>query len=188
MRTQRGAWIARRGRRGTLLTVLAGLLVGIGGVSWASGATSNGSSGSFILTGDVSGTLKVPGHLPGGATGCTITINVGAVKSWSEDFNFYGSKLTVDGQSKRVKFVDLQVGVRSLGRRFTLGAGTNSPNNIYVMIGSEHYSWNSVAGTVSTAKGGHSGSLAGELTAGGYQPGPTMIQGSWSGCEVLYTS
>lgn len=187
METRRQIVAARVGAR-TLLTLLAGLLFGIGGVSPASADTSHGSSGSFTLRGDVSGTLEVPGYLPGGATGCTITVDVGAVKGWSEDFNFYGSKLTIDGKSKRVHFIDMQVGVRRLGQRYTLQSGANSPNSIYVSIGNDDYGWNSVAGTIATAKGGHSGSISGTLTAGTYQPGPTTIKGSWTGCEILYVN
>jgi hypothetical protein len=186
--TDRQDIVAASLRARTLLTLLAGLLFGIGAASSASADTSRGSSGSFTLRGDVSGTLKVPGHLPGGATGCTITVNVGATKSWSEDFNFYGTKLTIDGKSKRVHFIDMQVGVRSFGHQYTLQSGGNSPNSIYVLIGGDDYGWNSVAGTIVTAKGGHSGSIAGTLTAGTYQPAPTTINGSWSGCEVLYVN
>ena len=89
------------------------------------------------------------------------TVNVARSRAGRRTSICYGSRLTVDGKSKRVKFVDLQIGVRSLGRRFTLQAGTNSPNNIYVMIGSDDYSWNSVAGTVSTAGAGTLVPLAG---------------------------
>ena len=172
----------------TLLTLLAAMLFGIGGASQASADTAHRSSGSFTLNGDVSGTLEVPGYLPGGATSCTITVDVGAVKGWSEDFNFYGSKLTIDGKAKRVHFIDMEVGVRRLGRAYTLQPGANSPNSIYVMIGNEDYGWNSVAGTITTSNGGHSGSISGTLTAGTYQPGPTTIKGSWTGCEVLYVN
>jgi hypothetical protein len=170
----------------TLLTLLAGLLVGVGWASPVSADTSRGSSGSFTLSGDVSGTLKVLGHLPGGATGCTITVNVGAVRTWAEDFNFYGTKLTIDGKSTRVHFIDMEVGVTRLGRRYTLQSGTDLLNSIYVLIGKEDYGWNSVAGTITTTKEGHSGSISGTLTAGTYQPGPTTIKGSWTGCEALY--
>lgn len=192
----RGAhWLARMwcidiigavDKRQGVVAMVAGLLLGIGGASPASADTSHGSSGSFTLSGDVSGTLKVPGHLPGRATGCTITLNVGAVKTWSEDFNFYGSKLTIDGKSKQVHFIDMQVGVRKLGQHYTLQSSANSPNSIYVAIGKEDYGWNSITGMITTAKGGHSGSISGTLTAGTYQHGPTTIEGSWTGCEVLY--
>lgn len=186
--SKRQSIVTATGVARTLMALLAGLLSGIGWASRASADTSRGSSGSFTLMGDVSGTLKVPGYLPGGATGCTITIDVGAVKSWSEDFNFYGSKLTIDGKSKRVHFIDMEVGVRRLGQRYTLQSGANSPNSIYVLIGNDDYGWNSVAGTITTAKGGHSGSITGTLTAGTYQPGPMTIAGSWTGCKVLYVN
>jgi hypothetical protein len=172
----------------TVMTLAAGLLLAIGRASPASAGTSHGSSGSFTLSGDVSGTLKVPGYLPGGATGCTITVNVGAVRTWAEDFNFYGSKLTIDGKPKQVHFVDMEVGVRKFGQRYTLQSSANSPNSIYIAIGKEDYGWNSIAGTITTAKSGHSGSISGTLTAGTYQPGPTTIEGSWTGCEVLYVT
>jgi hypothetical protein len=172
----------------TLLALLGGMLFAIVGVSSASADTAHGSSGSFTLRGDVSGILKVPAYLPGGATGCTITVNIGAIKSWSEDFNFYGSKLTIDGKSKQVHFIDMEVGVRKLGQSYTLQPATNSLNNIYLMIGNEDFSWNSDSGTITTSKGGHSGSISGTLTAGTYQPGPTTIKGSWTGCEVLYVN
>jgi len=170
-----------------VLTLPVGLLFGIGGASPASADTSHGSAGSFTLRGDVSGTLKVPGYLPGGATGCTITFD-SAAKAWSEDFNFYRSKLTIDGEVKRVRFIDMEVGVRKLGQSYTLQSSANSPNSIYILIGNADYGWNSVAGMITTSKGGHSGSISGTLTAGNYQPGPTTIKGSWTGCEVLYVN
>jgi hypothetical protein len=172
----------------TLLALLGGMLFAIAGASFASADTAHGSSGSFTLRGDVSGVLKVPGYLPGGATGCTITVNIGAIRSWSEDFNFYGTKLTIDGKSKQVHFIDMEVGVRRLGQSYTLQPATNSLNSIYVMIGNEDFSWNADSGTIITSKGGHSGSISGTLTAGTYQPGPTTIKGSWTGCEVLYVN
>jgi hypothetical protein len=170
------------------LAILAGLLFVIAHPSSASAGTSHGSSGSFALSGDVSGTLKVPGYLPGGATGCTIAKDVGPIKGWSEDFNFYGSKLVIDGKSERVHFIDMEVGVSRLGQSYTLQSAPNSPNSIYIGIGNDDYGWLSVAGTITTANGGHSGSLSGTLTAGAYQPAPTTIKGTWAGCEVLYVN
>ena len=186
--TKRHGIVAASASGRTLLVLFAALLFGIGGAPLASADTTNGSAGSFTLSGDVSGTLTVPPYLPGGATGCTITVNVGATRSWAEDFNFYRTKLTIDGRSQRVRFIDMEVGVKRLGQRYTLQPGANSLNSVYVMIGSEDYGWNSVAGTISTAKGGHSGSVSATLTAGAYQPGPTAIKGSWTGCEVLYVN
>jgi hypothetical protein len=183
----RGNTVANTGGR-ALIALVAGLSLAFGGASPASAGTSHGSSGSFTLTGDVSGTLKVPGYVPGGATGCTITKDVASPKGWSEDFNFYGSRLTIDGKAKRVHFVDMEVGMRRLGQTYTLSSGANSPNSIYVSIGKADYGWNALAGTITTSKYGSSGSISGTLTAGTYQPGPTTIKGSWTGCEVLYVT
>jgi hypothetical protein len=166
------------------LAATVGLLLGL--VVCSASAAASGSSGSFVFSGYISGTLKVPAFLPSSDhTDCSITAsNVRTDIPDTEVFNWSKVELKVDGTSKRISFIDLQVQVSKFGRIVVMTPKDGSPNSVFFSTGAP-YNWLSESGTITTLKSGKSGSLQGVLSAGSNHSGTVTIKGHWAGCTIL---
>jgi hypothetical protein len=150
----------------------------------AAWATPKGSSGSLELKGFLSGTLRVPAFLPPGQvlTGCQIspTQNGTIVLQWDS------AKLTVNGQAKTLKNIDVQVTVTKFGHRYSLTPNTYGASPATISFESNmDFGWSSDSGALTTTKSGVSGSVSGTMTAGKTHPGTVTIKGNWGGCAKL---
>jgi hypothetical protein len=168
------------------ITWLSGLWVPIPATASSTAAASTaaspskGSTGSFTFSGAVSGTLKVPSLLqPGDLPGCTISPS----QAGTDVITWDSIKLKQGGKSQSIRFVDLQLQVSKFGQTYSMR--TNSQGSALGAVffsTNAPYQWATVSGTITTTKGGKSGSVTGELSAGKSRPGSVTIKGSWGGC------
>jgi hypothetical protein len=166
--------------RRALLAAFVGLLLGVSALSPAL-AHSKGSSGSFKFTGEVTGKLKVPGGVDvGGLTACAISPTQGGtdVITWDK------ATLNVGKSTKKFTFVELQIEVSKFGQTYSMVPNPQSQTSLGAVFFSYNgaYQWVSQTGTVTTSKGGKSGSVSGTLSAGTYHAGTVTIKGAWAGC------
>jgi hypothetical protein len=177
----------RRLRREALLTVLvaSGLLLGLAS-SPVAADTGHGSSGSFTFSGVISGRLKVPAYLPSSAhADCSITAsNLRTDTPDTDVFNWSHVKLRFGDKTKKVAFIDLQIQVSRFGRSQVMSPNDGASNSVFFSTGAL-YNWLSQSGTITTAKGGTSGTVVGTLSAGTNHPGTLTIKGHWTGCTIL---
>jgi hypothetical protein len=168
------------------LAATVGLFLGLAACPPASAAAS-GSSGSFVFSGYISGTLRVPAFLPSSdQTDCSITAsNLRTDTPDTEVFNWSKVELKVGGTSKRISFIDLQVQVSKFGRVVVMTTKEGSPDSVFFSAGAL-YNWLSESGTITTVKSGKSGSLDGVLSAGSNHSGTVTIKGHWAGCTILH--
>jgi hypothetical protein len=155
-----------------------GLLLGTVLPSAAS-ASTKGSSGTFTFSGEISGTLKVPGELPGDLPGCVISPSQGGtdVIVWDD------IKLKQEGKVKKASIVDLQLQVSKFGHTYSMKPDSDgSALGAVFFSATAPYQWASKSGTISTVKGGKSGSVSGVLSAGKAHSGTVTIKGTWAGC------
>jgi hypothetical protein len=146
-----------------------------------------GSSGTFVFSGYISGTLRVPAYLPSSDhTDCSITAsNLRTDIPDTEVFNWNGVELKVGGKSKRISFIDLQIQVSKFGRIVVMTAEDGSSDSVFFSTGAP-YNWLSESGTIATVKSGSSGSVHGALSAGSNHSGTVTIKGHWEGCTILH--
>jgi hypothetical protein len=158
-----------------------------GSIASAPAWAAAGSSGSFALSGYISGTLKVPAYLPSSDhTDCSITAsNVSTDVPDTEVFNWTAVKLKVGGVPKRISFIDLQIQVSRFGHVAVMTPEDGSSDSIFFSTGAP-YNWLSESGTITTAKSGKSGSAHGVLSAGSNHSGTVTIEGHWAGCTILH--
>jgi hypothetical protein len=154
------------------------------GTSTAAWATGKGSSGTLVLKGYISGTLKVPAFLPPGQilTGCQISPTQGGtvVLQWDS------AKLHVNGQSKTLKNIDVQVDVQRFGRNYSMQVNSFGAAAGNITFQSNlPFGWSTVSGAVTTTKSGSSGSASGTMSAGKQHPGTVTIKGNWAGCAKI---
>jgi hypothetical protein len=150
----------------------------------AAWASPKGSSGSLVLKGFLSGTLKVPAFLPPGQilTGCQISPTQGAtvVLQWDS------AKLKVNGQAKTLKSIDVQVTVAKFGHTYSMTPNTYGASPAAISFESNmDFGWSSDAGALTTSKTGTTGSVNGTMTAGKSHSGTVSIKGNWGGCAQL---
>ena len=174
----------------TYLSVAAGMIgavvvsAAVLGTPTAAWATGTGSSGTLVLKGYISGTLKVPAFLPPGQilTGCRISPTQGGtvVLQWDS------AKLHVNGQSKTLKNIDVQVNVQTFGHGYSMKVNSfgAAAGNI-TFASNMSFGWSTVSGTVTTTKGGSAGSASGTMIAGKQHPGTVTIKGNWAGCAKI---
>jgi len=129
----------------------------------------------------------VPAFLPSSDhTDCSITAsNLRTDIPDTEVFNWSKVELRVGGTLKRISFIDLQVQVSKFGRIVVMTPKDGSADSIFFSTGAL-YNWLSESGTVTTVKGGKSGSLQGVLSAGSNHSGTVTIEGHWAGCTILH--
>ncbi len=176
-RRNRPAWVC-------CLISAAFIMAAVLGASSAAWAGPKGSSGTLTLKGFLSGTLKVPAFLPPGqiTTACQISPSQAGtvVLQWDS------AKLKVNGQTRTLTDIDVQVNVNAFGRSYSMKLDSDGNSLAGITFQSNMpYGWSSISGTVSTAKGGSSGSVTGTITAGKQHPGTVSIKGSWAGCVNL---
>ena len=161
--------------------------VGLFGTSAPISAAAAGSTGSFVFSGYISGTLRVPAFLPSSDhTGCSITAsNLRTDIPDTEVFNWNAVELKVGGKPKKISFIDLQIQVSKFGQIVFMTSDDRSSDSIFFSTGAP-YNWLSESGTISTVKTGMSGSVQGALSAGSNHPGTVIIKGHWAGCTVLH--
>jgi hypothetical protein len=178
----------RHGRsyRRVALAALASM-VGLLAASAPTSAATAGSSGSFVFSGYISGTLKVPAFLPSSNhTDCSITAsNLRTDIPNTEVFNWNAVTLKVGGKPKRISFIDLQIQVSKFGRIVVMTPEDGSPDSVFFSTGAL-YNWLSESGTITTVKSGKSGSVQGVLSAGSNQSGTVTLKGHWAGCTILH--
>jgi hypothetical protein len=163
------------------MAAFVGLLLGVSALSPALAHANKGSSGSFKFTGEVTGKLKVPSTIdPGGLTACAISPTQGGtdVITWDK------ATLDVGKNTKKFTFVELQIEVSKFGQTYSMVPNPQSDTSLGAVFLSYNssYQWVSQTGTVTTSKGGKSGSVSGTLSAGTYHAGTVTIKGSWAGC------
>jgi hypothetical protein len=175
--TYRPRYVARPLVCATLLAS-AGLLAGMPLPSPAQ-ASTKGSSGSFTFTGEIAGTLKVVGELPGDLTGCAISPSQGGtdVIVWDN------VKLKQEGKIKKASIVDLQLQVSKFGHTYSMKTSSDGTalGAVYLSA-TAPYQWASKSGTITTTDGGKSGTVTGVLSAGKAHSGTVTIKGTWAGC------
>jgi hypothetical protein len=176
----------RRGRHGC--PIGAGLIAAAFGAALLGApsetSATSGSSGTLVLKGFLSGTLKVPAFLPPGkfTTGCQIS----PAQAGTVVLQWDTAKLSVNGKPKTLNNIDVQVTVQSFGHRYSMelnGYG-ESPATI-TFQSNMAFGWSSDSGTLTTTKGGGAGSVSGIMTAGKQHPGTVTIEGNWAGCAKL---
>jgi hypothetical protein len=176
-----------RQSRAALAATLLGVSLAVGttiGAATEAGASSKGSSGTLVLKGFLSGTLKVPAFLPPGQvlTGCQISPSQAGtvVLQWDK------AKLDVNGRPKTLSNIDLQVDVQSFGHSYSMNLNSYGESLGGVTFQSNmSFGWTSVSGTLTTTKSGTSGSVSGTMGAGKQHPGTVTIKGNWAGCSKL---
>lgn len=147
-------------------------------------ASSKGSSGTLVLNGYVSGTLKVPAFLPPGkfTTGCQIS----PAQAGTVILQWDTAKLDVSGKPKTLNNIDVQVTVQSFGHRYSMNLNSYGESPATVTFQSNMpFGWSSVSGSLTTTKSGGGGSMSGTMTAGKQHPGTVTIKGDWAGCAKL---
>ncbi len=177
-----------RGRSGRLTgaclitaAFVTGALLGAPSDAWAS---SKGSSGALVLKGFLSGTLKVLAFLPPGnfTTGCQIS----PAQAGTVILQWDTAKLNVDGKSKTLSNIDVQVTVQSFGHHYSMDLNSYGESPAGITFQSNMpFGWSSVSGSLTTTKSGGGGSVSGTMTAGKQHPGTVTIKGNWAGCAKL---
>jgi hypothetical protein len=176
----------RRQSRAAVATTVLVVSLAVGttmGAPTAAWAGSKGSSGTLVLKGYLSGTLKVPAFLPPGQllTGCQISPSQAGtvVLQWDK------AKLNVNGRPKTLSNIDVQVDTQSFGRSYSMNLNSygGSPAGI-TFESNMSFGWSSVSGTLTTTKSGASGSVSATMGAGKH-PGTVTIKGNWAGCSKL---
>ena len=167
-----------------LLVASVSAAIAVAGTSTDAWAGTKGSSGTLVLKGFLSGTLKVPAFLPPGQvlTGCQISPSqAGTVLlQWDK------AKLKVNGQPKTLSNLDVQVTVQSFGHRYSMTPNSYGEAPATVTFQSNMaFGWTSESGTITTTKSGGSGSVSGAMEAGKRHPGTVTITGNWAGCSKL---
>jgi hypothetical protein len=163
------------------IAVLSAVVFGGQPAAWA---TPKGSSGSLVLKGFLSGTLKVPAFLPPGQilTGCQISPS----QSGTVVLQWDSAKLNVNGQAKTLKNIDVQVTVANFGRSYSMRLNSYGESPATITFQSNMpFGWSSVSGTLTTTKGGSAGSVNGTMSAGKAHSGTVSIKGKWAGCANL---
>lgn len=150
----------------------------------AAWASPKGSTGSLVLKGFLSGTLKVPAFLPPGQvlTGCQIapTQSATVVLQWDS------ARLKVNGQAKTLRNIDVQVTVTKFGHTYSMTPNTYGASPAAISFESNmDFGWSSDSGALTTSKGGTAGSVNGTMTAGKSHSGTVSIKGDWGGCAKL---
>jgi hypothetical protein len=171
------------GAMGTLATIMAAsvALVGLEPAAWAK---TRGSSGSLVLTGFLSGTLKVPAFLPPGQilTGCQISPS----QTGTVVLQWDSAKLKVNGQAKTLKNIDVQVTVSKFGHSYSMKLDSYGETPASITFQSNMpFGWSSISGTLTTTKSGSAGSVSGSMSAGKAHSGTVSIKGNWAGCANL---
>jgi hypothetical protein len=172
------------------LAALCGLMLVDGAA-----ATSGGTLGTFVFTGQVNGTLTVPQVGKGMAgiplQGCQVGQGSPPTDLLLDGFT---AKLRVNGHLVSATSIELDVAVMSTGRVESLApVGTTSPNGVELtfVVGTKTYQWASVAGSVTARAGAGGGSMTANLAAAG-NPGspqsggasaPVHVKGSWTSCH-----
>ncbi len=177
----------RRQSRAAVATTLLAVSLAVGstmGAPTAAWAGSKGSSGTLVLTGFLSGTLKVPAFLPPGQvlTGCQISPSQTGtvVLQWDK------AKLNVNGRPKTLSNIDVQVDAQSFGRSYSMNLNSYGESAAGITFQSNmRFGWSSVSGTLTTTKSGASGSVSATMGAGKQHPGTVTIKGHWAGCSKL---
>jgi hypothetical protein len=162
-------------------TVLAATALTAPSAAWAS---PKGSTGSLVLKGFLSGTLKVPAFLPPGQllTGCQIA----PTQSGTVVLQWDSAKLNVNGQTKTLKNIDVQVTVTKFGHTYSMTPDTYGASEAAITFQSNMgFGWSSDSGALTTSKSGASGSVSGAMTAGKAHSGTVTIKGTWGGCAKL---
>jgi hypothetical protein len=149
-----------------------------------SASSPKGSSGSFTFSGSVSGTLKVPtGVMPGGLTSCAISPS----QNGTDVITWDTAKLKISGKTKKLTYVEVQIEVSKFGETTSMvQRNGTTKGSIFLSIGAP-YQWVTNSGTLTTTKGGKSGSVDGSMSVppGGDHPGTVKIKGSWTGCSKI---
>jgi hypothetical protein len=148
------------------------------GVSAASASArpTAGSSGSFTLSGSVTGTLKVPAHFaPESALAGCSTVNGTDTITWRN------VKLNVGGTPKEVANVALAINAE-FGQTQSIAPSTTASSTSVTFSTTYAYAWQGASGTATTTAAGKSGTLKGTLTGTQGHPGSVAITGSWAGC------
>ena len=161
----------------------------VGGLLWLSAlspalAASKGSSGSFKFSGEVTGKLKVPSAVePGGLTACSIS----PTQTGTDVITWDKATLNLGSGPKKLTFVELQIEVSKFGRTYSMvpNSQTDTSQGAVFFSDNSSFQWVSASGTITTSKGGKSGSVSGTLSAGTYHSGSVTIKGSWAGCTKL---
>jgi hypothetical protein len=183
---RRHAWRGGRGRSGAIGTMAALVVAStvVAGPAPAAWATARGSSGSLVLKGFLAGTLKVPAFLPPGKilTGCQISPSQTGtiVLQWDS------AKLKVNGQTKTLKNIDVQVTVAKFGHSYSMNLNTYGETPASITFQSNMpFGWSSISGTLTTTKSGSGGSVSASMSAGKAHSGTVSVKGNWAGCANL---
>lgn len=162
-------------------------------------AASGGTIGTFRLSGQMSGTLKVvqSGTAPDGLGqyGCQVTPPGGAPTP-QDLVNFFGVKLPLGGHTTAETSVELAIAVTTEGKTESLGKSHNSwysTVTLSVVAGGKNYNWESFSGTASLKAHGDGGSVDASLEpagkhlddpiASGKATGTIHLSGSFSSCH-----
>jgi hypothetical protein len=162
-----------------LLLVAAGVAVG-----GALAVAAKGSSGSFMLTGEVVATLKVPAYLqPGNQPGCVLSPGQGGtdVIVWDNQ------AIKEAGKTVTVGNMNLQLEVSQFGHTYSLKVSKSDPSTpgAAYLTTADPFQWASVSGTITTSAGGKSGTVDAVLSDGTHHPGTITLKGSWAGCQSI---
>ncbi len=148
----------------------------------SSTAVAKGSSGRFLLSGEVSADLKVPAFLqPGNQTGCTISPS----QAGTDVITWDNAKIKEAGKTATVADLSLELDVSKYGGPFSMKVNASgvTKGDAYLTT-DDPYQWMSKSGTITIKAGGKSGSVDGALSDGTHHPGTIEIKGSWSGCST----
>jgi hypothetical protein len=142
-------------------------------------AASGGTIGTFRLSGQMSGTLKV--------------VQSGTAQDL---VNFFGVKLPLGGHTTAETSVELAIAVTTEGKTESLGKSHNSwysTVTLSVVAGGKNYNWESFSGTASLKAHGDGGSVDASLEpagkhlddpiASGKATGTIHLSGSFSSCH-----
>jgi hypothetical protein len=180
------AWRGGRAYAGAagMLAAIVVASAAVAGPQQAAWATTRGSSGSLVLKGFLSGTLKVPAFLPPGQilTGCQISPS----QTGTVVLQWDSAKLKVNGQAKTLKNIDVQVTVAKFGHSYpmTLNSYGGTPASI-TFQSNMPFGWSSISGRLTTTKSGGAGSVSASMSAGKAHSGTVSISGNWAGCTNL---
>ena len=162
-------------------------------------APSAGTIGTFKVTGQIAGTLKVPQEGKGTSGLPLYGCQVGDVSN-QVLINFFNVKLPLNGRTTAETAVEGNVKVASDGKTASLAPidKTNFVNTVSfsVTVGKKTYNWSSISGTVSLKAKGDGGSFNASLVpagspkvsndplASGSATKPVHFSGSWSSCHA----
>ena len=173
---------SRRTARATPLVLVALLVLAVT-AALSSAATGKGSSGRFVLSGEVSAVLKVPAFLPPGVqTGCTISSG----QAGTDVITWDNTKIKEAGKTMTVADLSVELDVSKYGGPYSMKVKLSGPTEGDVYLTTDDpYQWMSTSGSITINAGGKSGSVDGVLSDGTHHPGTITIKGSWSGCSTL---